>query len=93
MPGAPQVQGQPGQPGAQQQGGPQQQGGQQQQGGAQQQGAQQHAARVPQQPGTPAPAVPVTGPQPPSMPPPSHNDENKGNLKPADSPTEVDGNR
>jgi hypothetical protein len=48
---------------------------------------------VPQQPGTPAPAVPVTGPQPPSMPRPSHSDENKGNLKSSEPPTEIDGNR
>jgi hypothetical protein len=50
------------------------------------------AGALPQQPGTPAPSVPVTGPQPPSM-PPRHADENKGNLKPSEPPTEIDGNR
>jgi hypothetical protein len=68
-------------------------------------GMPQQAGQLPQQPGTPAPAVvPVTSPQPtvaPSSPPPPSQasapprvtDENKGNVKPSEAPTEVDGNR
>jgi len=48
---------------------------------------------LPQQPGTPAPSVPVTGPQPPSPPRPVVTEENRGNVKAPDATSEVDGNR
>jgi hypothetical protein len=53
-----------------------------------------HQPAIAREPGSPAPSVPVTGPQPTAAAQPQPSDENRGNFKPAESPpTEVDGNR